>query len=187
MLAPVLNGLEHNSQSYLKQERQIEMNRNVNLLSRLNSRRLKETIRLFIGRGCYDIRQNQPRRDAGFSLIETLISMAIVFFLLIGTAQMLSYSLLLKQKADTHRIAADLVSRKLEILKSLRPDDALLTPGIHEEIVKDQNSDRHFLLNWEVDSSGEMLKKISLSVFKRPYAGKPELKVVFYISNSLKF
>jgi len=44
--------------------------------------------------------------------------MAIVFFLLAGTAQMLCYSFLLKQKADLHQISADLVSRRLRFLRA---------------------------------------------------------------------
>lgn len=123
----------------------------------------------------------------GFSLIEVLIAMAIVFFLLMGMAEMLCYSLMLKQKADTHRIATDLISRKLETFKSLSPDDDLLAPGIHEETIKDKNSDRLFLLSWEVSESGERLKKVSLSLYPAPYGSKPPVRAVFYISKSLEF
>jgi type II secretory pathway pseudopilin PulG len=183
----IFKELKGKSLNYLNQKSCRKKNHVENQFIDFNSRMLKETIKPISSHGCCDLKQKRTGASSGFSLIETLISMAIVFFLLVGTAQMLCYSLLLKQKADTHRIAADLISKKLETLKSLRPDDSLLAPGIHQETTKDQNSDRHFLLSWEVDSSGDRLKKISLSISQTLYAGKPVLKVIFYISNSLEF
>lgn len=132
-------------------------------------------------------RPSDGKPTPGFSLIEVLIAMTIVFFLLVGLAEMLCYSLMLKQKADTHRIAADLISKKLETFKSLSLNDDLLAPGTHEETIKDKNSGRLFLLSWEVFESGERLKKVSLSLYPAPYGSKPPVRVVFYISKSLEF
>lgn len=123
---------------------------------------------------------------AGFSLIETLLAMAIVFFLLAGTAEMLCYSFLLKQKADLHRISADLMSAKIEVLKSLNPEDEALAPGVHQETIEDKDSGRSFFLSYEV-SEEENLKKVRLSLYPAPFGSRPPLRACWYRSGSLGF
>lgn len=123
---------------------------------------------------------------AGFSLVETLVAMAIVFFLLAGLAQVLCYSFLLKQKADLHRLSADLISRKVEVLKSLEPEDEALSPGVHQETVQDKNSGRYFFLTWEVIEE-EGLRKVQLSLFPAPFGSRPPVRVSWYRSETLGF
>ncbi len=127
-----------------------------------------------------------PDFKTGFSLVETLIAMTIVFFLLVGAAQMLCYSLLLKQKADLHRLSADLISRKIEVLKSLEPENEALSPGVHQETVQDRNSGRYFFLTWEVIEQ-ERLKKVRLSLYPAPFGSRPPLRVSWYRSEILGF
>jgi hypothetical protein len=124
---------------------------------------------------------------AGFSLIEVLISMAITFFLLTGMAEMLCYSLLLKQKGDLHQIAADIISRKIEILKSLEPEHDWLSPGLHQETVKDENSERLFLLGWEVAKGPDGLKKIQLTLHPVPPGSQPGVRAILFRSEELGF
>lgn len=124
---------------------------------------------------------------AGFSLVETLVAMSIVFFLLAGMAQVLCYSFLLKQKADLHRLSADIISRKVEVLKSLEPEDEALSPGVHQETVQDRNSGRSFFLTWEVIEEGEGLRKIQLSLFPAPFGSRPPVRVSWYRSETLGF
>ncbi|MCX8160577.1 MAG: prepilin-type N-terminal cleavage/methylation domain-containing protein [Candidatus Saccharicenans sp.] len=154
----------------------------------------------FYKAGKLDFRIAEPRRrerksslyptvsnsTAGFSLLETLIAMAIMFFLLAGAAQMLCYSYLLKQKADLHRISADLISRKVEVLKSLAPGDEALSPGVHQETVQDRNSGRYFFLSWEVIEE-EGLKKVQLSLYPGPFGSRPPVRVSWYFSETLGF
>lgn len=137
-------------------------------------------LRLAPGRG------QSPGFPAGFSLVETLVAMAIVFFLLAGLAQVLCYSFLLKQKADLHRLSADLISRKVEVLKSLEPEDEALSPGVHQETVQDQNSGRHFFLTWEVIEE-EGLRKVQLSLYPAPFGSRPPVRVSWYRSETLGF
>lgn len=127
-----------------------------------------------------------PGLSAGFSLVETLIAMAILFFLLVGAAQMLCYSLLLKQKADLHQLSADLISRKIEVLKSLEPENEALSPGLHQETVQDKDSGRYFFLTWEVMEE-ERLKKVRLSLYPAPFGSRPPLRVSWYLSETLGF
>jgi len=128
-----------------------------------------------------------PKDFRGFSLVETLIAMAIVFFLLVGLAQMLCYSLLLKQKGDLHQVSADLVSRKLELLKSLEGENEALSPGIHQETIQDYNSGRLFLLTWEVSESQSDLKKILVSLYPAPFGSRPPVRACWLRSESLGF
>ncbi|RFT16151.1 MAG: hypothetical protein OP8BY_1755 [Candidatus Saccharicenans subterraneus] len=119
--------------------------------------------------------------------METLVAMAIVFFLLAGLAQVLCYSFLLKQKADLHRLSADIISRKVEVLKSLEPEDEALSPGVQQETVQDRNTGRSFFLTWEVIEEGEGLRKIQLSLFPAPFGSRPPVRVSWYRSETLGF
>lgn len=123
----------------------------------------------------------------GFSLIETIFAMTIVFFLLSGAAQMLCYSFLLKHKAELQRISTDLISNKLETLKSLGPEHKDLTPGIHQESIADKNSGRYFLLTWEVTEVRAGLKKVYLSLYSRPFGNRPPLRAVWFRSDWIGF
>ncbi|MCR4395528.1 MAG: prepilin-type N-terminal cleavage/methylation domain-containing protein [Candidatus Saccharicenans sp.] len=123
----------------------------------------------------------------GFSLIETLIAMAIVFFLLVGLAQMFCYSLLLKQKADLHQASVDLISRKIELLKGLEPENEALWPGVHQETIQDSNSGRLFLLTWEVSETQDKLKKIQVSLYPLPFGSRPPVRACWLRSELLGF
>lgn len=125
--------------------------------------------------------------QAGFSLIEGLISMAITFFLLTGMAEMLCYSLLLKQKGDLHQTASDIITRKMEIFKSLEPEHDWLSSGVHEETVRDGNSERLFLLSWEVAEGPDGLKKIHLSLYSEPGRSQPIIRATLFRSETLGF
>lgn len=145
----------------------------------------------FFPRGSFirRFRQLQTQRLSGFSLIEILIAMSITFFLLVGLAEMLCYSLWLKQKAEFHRTATDIISEKIETFKSLGPEDQALLPGNYREIIKDKNSDRMFLLEWEISEENNNLKKILLKLY--PGTGKestrPPTTAAFFLSESLQF
>jgi len=128
-----------------------------------------------------------PAATDGFSLIEVLIAMSIVFFLLLGMAQMLCYSLLLKQKADIHQLSANIISHKLEYLKALSPEDESLSPGQHQEAVKDESTDRIFILNWEVTALPYRMKKITLSLHQNSAPHRLPTRAVLFRSDILGF
>ena len=71
----------------------------------------------------------QKANSRGFSLIELLISSALILFLIVGTAQMLIFSLDAKRTTDAHFAAVRLASSRLEELKSFSFDDDILHAG----------------------------------------------------------
>ncbi|HRV06594.1 MAG TPA: hypothetical protein P5517_06865 [Candidatus Saccharicenans sp.] len=124
----------------------------------------------------------------GSSLLEVTIAMGLVFFLLTGLAQMLASSLLIKQKADYHRLAADIISNELEQLKGAGLDTPELSRGFHQKPVEEPNSGRRFLLTWEVIEISKNLKKIYLSLSPADVSQRlPEVRATLYFSHHLNF
>ncbi|MEW5902497.1 MAG: type II secretion system protein [Acidobacteriota bacterium] len=115
-------------------------------------------------------------KKPGFSLVETLISSALILFLIMSTAQLLVFSLAAKRKADFHFLAASYASAKLEYLKSRGLDSQELEPGPHEELISDVPSGLPYRVEWRTEAAGENAKKIILSVSP---VGKPGWEAVF--------
>jgi len=114
--------------------------------------------------------------------------MGLVFFLLTGLAQMLSSSLLIKQKADYHRLATDIISNQLERLKSAGVEAPALSPGLHQEPVEDPSSGKKFWLSWEVIEINDNLKKVCLSLHPvRASSRLTEVRATLYFSRRLNF
>lgn len=127
------------------------------------------------------------KKQSGFSLIETLISAGLLFFVIVGLGQTLCLGLMLKQKADWQRISADIISSKIEKLKSLNPEDENLRPGKHSELINDLATGRNFLLEWEIKDEQNDLKKILISVKHPESTTIRPIKATFYYSNRLGF
>lgn len=124
----------------------------------------------------------------GSSLLEVTIAMGLVFFLLTGLAQMMGSSLLIKQKADYHRLATDIISNQLERLKSAGDEAPALSPGLHQEPVQDPSSGKKFLLNWEVTEVNDNLKKVCLSLNPTSASSRlTEVRATLYFSRRLNF
>ena len=100
----------------------------------------------------------------GFSLIETLIGLAVSMFLITGTGQLLLQSLRLRQKSEavlqTARIAADLV----ESLRALPFDDPSLDAGEHEDAVADPGTKLMFRRHWTVEDDGPAIKDTTVTI-----------------------
>ncbi|MDI6846389.1 MAG: type II secretion system protein [Candidatus Saccharicenans sp.] len=115
-------------------------------------------------------------RARGFSLVETIIAMGIIFFLLAGTVELLSYSLLLKHRSELHRVSGEIIFSRLEWFKSLDYQHQALTPGVHQETVKASGSELLFLLTWEVEEE-DGVKKIRMSLYQKPSGSRPPIRV----------
>ncbi|MBN1223316.1 MAG: prepilin-type N-terminal cleavage/methylation domain-containing protein, partial [Candidatus Aminicenantes bacterium] len=100
----------------------------------------------------------------GFSLIELLISMVLMMLLILGTAQLICHSLLVKRKSDCGIRAAELASKKLEHLRSLVFDSSELDDP-RSEIVKDSRLNHTFTREWNFIDISPDVKKIEIDCF----------------------
>ncbi len=125
-------------------------------------------------------------KKKGFSLIELLISMSLIFFLLTGMAQLIIFSCAAKKKADFHLTAASLACSKLEHLKSLPFESPELEQGRHAESVKDSLSAEVLLREWRVLDLAEDMKKIVLKI-SSPNNRNKEAAFVLLINRKLEF
>jgi prepilin-type N-terminal cleavage/methylation domain-containing protein len=125
-------------------------------------------------------------KKKGFSLIELLISMALIFFLLTGIAELIIFSCTAKKKAEFHLTAASLACSKLEYLKSLPFESPELEQGRHVESINDNLSAEVFLREWKVLDLTEDIKKVVLRISSSNNRNK-EAAFILLISRRLEF
>ncbi|MBN2198341.1 MAG: type II secretion system protein [Candidatus Aminicenantes bacterium] len=104
------------------------------------------------------------RRGRGFSLIETLISLAVAVFLIAGTAGLMLRAAHLKKRSDMLTAAAGLVRDRLALLRAQAYEGPDLEEGGHETVVTERSTRRAFRLTWTVEPLGEALKCVRLRV-----------------------
>lgn len=98
----------------------------------------------------------------GFTLIETLIGLAVAAFLITGTAELMLRSACLKTKADILTAAAGLVRDRMALLRAQPFDGPEIEEGSHEDIVADPATGRVFRVTWNVELRTESLKAVLL-------------------------
>jgi hypothetical protein len=125
-------------------------------------------------------------KKAGFSLLEVLITMSLGFTLIVGAAELVSFSLWAKRRGDMASGMAHALAARLETLKTLPFDAEGLRLGDYSETVEDDLSKTSFYEEWTVEEAGERLKKvrIRISPADRPGGGTA---LVLYISKDLGF
>ncbi len=121
----------------------------------------------------------------GFSLIETLTAMALAIILVLGTAELLAYSLKAKKKGDLASGLAQASKVRLETLKAGPFDGPGLEPGAYSAAVVDEISLEPLIQDWTVEVEDQM-KKVFLVTRSRDYP-ESELRLVLYISRALGF
>lgn len=122
----------------------------------------------------------------GFSLIEVLVAMTLAFLLIIGTAELLTYSLCAKRKGDITAALTRALTDKLESLKSLPFEDAGLAPGRHTETERVSPGDCRVVKEWEVEDAGSGMKMVRLKVSNAGRPG-PGVSATLFISRDLGF
>lgn len=115
---------------------------------------------------------------SGFSLIEMLISSALILFLFSGVAQLIISSLVAKRNAEFHLAAASLATSKLEYFKSLPFEDPALTKGEYFEAARIGFSKEIFWSEWNIGDIDEGMKKVVIKI-SRP--SDPRKRVVFML------
>jgi Tfp pilus assembly protein PilV len=98
----------------------------------------------------------------GFTLIETLLSLALAVFLITGTAELMMRAAHLKKRSDTLTASSGLASSKLEMLRALPFDSAALAEGLYQELVKDRATGRFFEIQWTIEKTDDQVKLITV-------------------------
>jgi Tfp pilus assembly protein PilV len=122
----------------------------------------------------------------GFTLAEVLVSFALVFILITGTAQLTIHSLLVKRRADCNLRTAVLASSKLEYIKSFPYESDELKQGFQMESVKGEGLHEAFWREWRIQDISSSMKSVELEIFLENYPQK-KLRMVLFISKDLGF
>lgn len=125
-------------------------------------------------------------KHGGFGLIEVLVAMALALLLIVGTAELLTYSLWAKRKGDITAALTCALTARFEFMKSLPFDDAALAPGEYAETVRVEPGGCPIAEEWEVADAGDGMKRVSLRVRYAERPG-PETSAVLFISRDLGF
>jgi prepilin-type N-terminal cleavage/methylation domain-containing protein len=125
-------------------------------------------------------------KNRGFTLIEVLVAMALTLLLIVGTAELVSFSLWAKHKGDRASGIARILNGRLETLKARPYDSPELGPGAYTATTHDGPSRTEFREEWTIEVEGEAMKKVSISVEPE---GRPQAAatLILYISSELGF
>jgi len=126
------------------------------------------------------------RKKRGFTLVEVLVSFALVFILITGTAQLTIHSLLVKRRADCNLITAELASSKLEYLKSLPYESDELKEGFQIESVRGEGLLESFWKEWRIQDISSSIKRVEIEIFSENHPQK-KLRMVLFLSRELGF
>lgn len=127
-------------------------------------------------------KMNEP----GFTLVELLISFALITFLISGTAQLAMHSLLAKRRAEQNLMSAELTASKLEYFKSLAYENDELKEGTQTEAVKVEGTLQIYLITWRIQDISRGMKRIEIEshLEKNP---RKKTRIVFLLSRELGF
>ena len=125
-------------------------------------------------------------KKRGFTLIELLVTLSLVTFLIAGTGELISLSLLAKRKAEAHAGVIHHLTDKLESLRSLPFDASELKAGRYEEEVAARGADPAFFMEWNIEDSSGGTKRIGIRVSSRSRA-PATAKGVLLVSKKLGF
>ena len=122
----------------------------------------------------------EKNNQRGFSLLELLISFAIVALLLLGAAQLTLHSLYFKRASDCGMESMELASGKLEYLKSLPYESPELEENSNVERLDSLRRNDVFHREWMIWDISKNLKKIEVECYAGSYAHKKARLVLLY-------
>lgn len=122
----------------------------------------------------------------GFSLLEVLVASALIFFLLIGTAEIILHSTWAKRNADDHFRMAASVASQLESMKALPFEGVDLRPGSYRLDIGGETEQAAVTLEWRIEPTAAGIKKIDMLAYceTRREAG---MRAVLLLSKHLGF
>ena len=122
----------------------------------------------------------------GFSLIELLCAFTLVTIFILGTAQLIIYSLYIQSNTNSRLQAVELAKSKLEYFKSLPYESDLLEIGEKEEIITEKTNRKSYVLKWNIqDITGE-LKQVEIECYPS-FQPKRKTRLMLYLSRQLGF
>lgn len=121
----------------------------------------------------------------GFSLIEVMVSMALVFFFLMGTGALVLRSIQAKKNVDDRLALAEAAVSRLESLKPLPFESGDLAAGFYEGEIESPSPETT-RAEWRIDLLLPGIKKIDLQIYPE---NMPEhvLQAVLLFSKYLGF
>jgi len=126
------------------------------------------------------------KRREGFSLIEVLISLLIITFLILATAQLTLYSLQVKRRSDCSLNAAELASAKLEYFKSLPYESDELGSGSRSEVIEGSSSPETFRREWDTQPVSLSMKTAEVTCYSDNFQEK-KAHLILFLSRELGF
>ena len=126
------------------------------------------------------------KKSEGFSLIELLISFTIITLFILGTAQLLLYSLAIKSSCANNMSAAGISRTKLEYFKSLPYNSPELDPGERSEIILALGKKDSYLIRWNILELNLHLKRIEIECHPSEHPIK-KTHIILYLSQELGF
>jgi Tfp pilus assembly protein PilV len=129
---------------------------------------------------------HNQRKKRGFTLVEVLVSFALVFILITGTAQLTIHSLLVKRRADCNLKTAGLASSKLEYLKSLPYESDELKESFQMESIGGEGLHETFWREWRIQDISPAMKRVEIEIFSMNHPQK-KLRMVLFLSRELGF
>lgn len=126
------------------------------------------------------------RSHPGFSLIEVLVSLALVSFLLLGTAFMLTRAIQIRLRCDRIAKSSEAASAFLAKLKSMPFESASLNEGSGEERFNGPGDPVSLVLRWTITDLSERLKQIEVECHATDLPQK-KTHLFLYISRDLGF
>lgn len=103
-------------------------------------------------------------KQAGFSLIEILIAMAVGLIMITGTAELLILAARSAARTEIRSAAADVLAARLELLKALPSSHPERTPGKHEVRETSVRGNGDFVVEWIVDRISPECTAIAVEV-----------------------
>jgi len=122
----------------------------------------------------------------GFTLLELLISFAVVAILLTGAAQLTLHSLMTKRTSDCSVESAELASSKLEHLKSQLFETSELAEDSMVERLKSHRGNEMFRRDWRIEEISGSIKKIEMECYAESCPHK-SVRIVLFCSRELGF
>ncbi len=129
---------------------------------------------------------NDQMNKQGFTLVELLISFALVFILITGTAQLTIYSLLVKRRADFNLKSAELASSMFEYLKSLPYESDELKEGFQTESARGEGLLETFRIELRIQDISLNMKRVEIETFSEKFPQK-NTRLVLFLSRELGF